>query len=120
MSDRAETLAMTATGDEAIVVLSTFPSIEKATDIARTLVGEGLAACVNLVPAVRSIYRWQGNVHDDQEVLAVLKTSRARYDELATRLAALHPYEVPEILAFTVEEGSAAYLEWLRASTAAK
>ncbi len=100
------------------MALSTFPSPEKAAEIARVLVDEELAACVNLVPAVRSIYRWQGTVSDDTETLAIIKTTRARYDALAARLIALHPYEVPELIALSLSAGHAPYLAWLAASTA--
>jgi periplasmic divalent cation tolerance protein len=98
---------------EVFVVLSTFPDPNKAAEVARALVDERLAACVNLVPTVRSIYRWQGSVADDTETLAVIKTTRDRYDALAARLAALHPYEVPEMLALDVAAGHAAYLSWV-------
>lgn len=101
-----------------LVVLSTFPSIEKAAEVADTLVDERLCACANLIPGLTSIYRWQGGVARDGEVLAVMKTTRARYDELATRLAALHPYDVPEILALSAVDGARAYLDWVRAETA--
>jgi periplasmic divalent cation tolerance protein len=101
---------------EVMVVLSTFPSPDKASEIARVLVDEQLAACVNLVPAVRSIYRWQGAVQDEAETLAVIKTTRAGYDALAKRLVELHPYEVPEVLALPIASGHAAYLEWVTAN----
>jgi len=97
----------------ALVVLSTFPDAEQAAEVARVLVDEQLAACVNLVPAIRSIYRWQGAVHDDAEALAIIKTTPARYPALAARLAALHPYEVPEILALPLADGHPPYLAWL-------
>ena len=100
------------------VVLTTLPSPDKAAEIARILVDEQLAACVNLLPAVRSIYRWQGAVSDDTETLALIKTTAARYDALAARLVSLHPSEVPEILALSPSSGHAPYLAWLAASTA--
>jgi periplasmic divalent cation tolerance protein len=111
MGERAETVAMSS--DEGLVVLSTFASAEQAVAIARTLVGEQLAACVNLVPGVRSVYRWQGDVHEDLEHLAVMKTTRDRFEALAARLAELHPYEVPEIIALPLAAGHAPYLAWL-------
>lgn len=100
-----------------LVVLSTFPSLARATEAADVLVQERLAACVNVVPGLTSIYRWQGGVARDAEVLAVIKTTRARFDELAERLKSLHPYELPEIVAFEAAAGSAAYLDWVRAET---
>jgi len=96
-----------------VVVLSTFPSAEKAAEIARVLVDERLCACVNLVPAVRSIYRWQGAVRDDAEVLAIVKTTAERVQALRDRLIALHPYELPEVLVLPVTEGHAPYLAWV-------
>ena len=98
------------------MVLSTFPDADKAAQVARVLVEERLAACVNLVPTVRSIYRWQGQIQDDAESLAVIKTTAERYPDLAARLAELHPYDVPEILALALEDGHAKYLAWLAAA----
>ena len=96
-----------------IVVFSTFPNEDKAADVARTLVSEGLAACVNLVPPVRSIYRWQGELCDERETLAMMKTTNERFDALKDRLVALHPYEMPEVIAVPVEAGHAPYLDWV-------
>ena len=96
-----------------VVVLSTFPSSEKAAEIARQLVDERLCACVNLIPAVRSIYRWQGAVHDDAEVLAIVKTTAERVEALRERLIALHPYELPEAIVLPVAGGHAPYLTWV-------
>jgi periplasmic divalent cation tolerance protein len=101
---------------DVVVVVSTFPTAEAAAAAARALVEERLAACVNVVPGVRSIYRWQGAVEDSAEVLAVVKTTRAGYAALAARLVELHPYEVPEVIALPVVDGSARYLEWVAAS----
>lgn len=100
---------------EAIVVLVTAPGPEKAAEIARALVEERLAACGNVVPGLRSIYRWEGKVQDDPEALLVLKTTRPRFEALRARVLALHPYEVPEVIALPVEAGSAPYLEWIAA-----
>jgi periplasmic divalent cation tolerance protein len=102
---------------EAIEVHITAPDVERAAEMARTLVAEGLCACVNIVKEVRSIYVYEGRIHDEPEVLCVAKTRHELFPRLEARVRELHPYEVPEILAFSVEEGSAAYLEWLRAST---
>jgi periplasmic divalent cation tolerance protein len=100
---------------EVRVVLITAPSAEKAAEIARALVGERLAACGNIVPGLRSIYRWDGEVQDEPEALLVLKTTAARFPALRDRVLQLHPYEVPEVLALPVEAGSAAYLAWIAA-----
>ena len=102
-----------------IVVLVTTGSAENAEAVARALVGEHLAACVNILPGIRSIYRWQGKVADDAEWLLVIKTERARFAELETRVRSLHTYEVPEIVALEIVEGSAPYLEWLLGAVAA-
>ena len=102
---------------EAIVVLVTTPTPERAAEIARALVEERLAACGNVLPAIRSIYRWEGRVQDDQEALLVLKSTRDRFEALRDRVLALHPYQVPEVIALPVEAGSAKYLEWIAAET---
>jgi periplasmic divalent cation tolerance protein len=101
-----------------MVVLSTVGTAEDAERIARALVEQRLAACVNVVPGLVSIYRWKGKVERDDERLLVIKTRRERFAALREALAALHPYEVPEILALAVEEGSSAYLGWLDESVA--
>jgi periplasmic divalent cation tolerance protein len=100
---------------EKIVVLSTCGSEEEAVRIATRLVEEHLAACVNLIPRIRSIYRWQGKVEDATEWMLLIKTSRDRYDSLATVLEAAHSYELPEVLALPIVAGSANYLAWLDA-----
>lgn len=100
-----------------VVALSTFPTPDKAAEIARTLVSERLAACVNLVGPVRSIYSWKGELCDDQETLAVIKTTRDRFDAMKTRLVGLHPYEVAEVIALPVEGGHAPYLAWVAAQS---
>jgi periplasmic divalent cation tolerance protein len=103
---------------QAIVVLTTLPDRNKAKAFARALVEEKLAACVNIVPGLTSIYRWKGAVHEDPEVLCVVKTTRARLTKLKQRLKSLHPYDVPELLALPVTAGSESYLQWLEASVA--
>jgi periplasmic divalent cation tolerance protein len=100
------------------VALATAPDGETAARIARALVEERLAACVNLVPAVRSIYRWQDRVEEAGEVLLVIKTRAERVDALAARLRALHPYELPELVALPVAAGLASYLDWVAAEAA--
>ena len=105
------------TPTEPIVVLTTCPD-EAAARISRDLVESGLAACVSRVGPVHSIYRWQGAIQDEPEVLLVIKTVTTRYSELEMRLKSLHPYEVPEIIALRVACGSAEYLAWLSAAVA--
>jgi periplasmic divalent cation tolerance protein len=101
----------------ALVVLITAPSREVGEMIAETLVGEHLAACVNLLGPLRSIYRWQGAICRDDEILLIAKTTRERYPALEARVQAVHPYDTPEIVALPVEMGSATYLAWLASAT---
>jgi periplasmic divalent cation tolerance protein len=96
------------------VVFITAPNLECAERLARTLVEERLAACVNVVPGVRSFYRWEGEVQNDPEVLLIAKTSADRCSALATRVDELHPYDLPEVLELPAAGGSRAYLEWVR------
>ena len=99
------------------VTLVTAPGEEAAADLARTLVSESLAACVNIIPAVRSFYRWEGEIQDDSEVLMIIKTSGAVYSTMQKRILELHPYSNPEVVAFEVEEGSDNYLSWVNSET---
>jgi len=101
---------------EAMVVLVTAPSAEKAAEIARALVEEGLVACGNVVPGLRSVYRWEGRLQDEAEALLVLKTERRLLAALKARLPALHPYQIPELLALPVADGLGPYLDWIAAS----
>ncbi len=101
---------------DAVVVLVTTPSADAAAEIARALVEEGLCACGNVIPAIRSIYRWAGAIHDDAEALLVLKTERRLVPALKARRPALHPYQVPELLVLPVEDGLGPYLDWVAAS----
>lgn len=96
------------------VVLSTAPSQAAGIGLGRRLVEERLAACVNVVPAVRSLYVWQGVVEEADEALLVIKTRRDCYPALAQRIQELHTYAVPEIVALPIETGSPAYLDWVR------
>ncbi len=101
----------------ALVVLNTCPDDDSAARLARALVEERLAACVNRLPLTASTYRWQGQVVEEAEVLLVIKTVADRYQALVARLQQLHPYQVPEIIAVPVADGLPAYLEWLVAET---
>jgi len=95
-----------------IVVLTTCGSADEAGKIARALVSKKLAACVNVLPAVRSIYRWKGEVQDAEETLLVIKSSRALFDEVRAEIEKLHSYDVAEVIAVPIVDGSEAYLEW--------
>ena len=99
-----------------IVALSTVATAEDAERLARSLVEKGVAACVNVVPAVVSVYRWKGRVEREAEVLLLIKTVGERFEDLKAALLAEHPYEVPELVALPVAAGHAAYLDWLTAS----
>jgi periplasmic divalent cation tolerance protein len=98
---------------ERIVVLSTVARAEDAERIGQALVARGLAACVNVVPGLVSIYRWKGEVERAEERLLLIKTRRETFAALREALVALHPYEVPEVLALPIEDGHAPYLAWL-------
>jgi periplasmic divalent cation tolerance protein len=106
-----------ASAAELCVVIMTAPDAACAERLSRALVEERLAACVNCVPGLRSIYRWQGEIQDDAELLLIAKTRRDRVAELAKRVAALHPYALPEVLALPVVGGSSAYLDWIRSES---
>ena len=99
--------------EEVLVVLTTWPDAEKARAAARTLVEEKLVACANLVPGIESIYRWEGAVETSAEVLVIFKTTIARYQMMETRILALHPYEVPEIICLRAADGLPRYLRWV-------
>lgn len=96
-----------------IVVLSTCASEQQARELARHFVERRLAACVNIIPAVRSVYRWKDKIEEDAEWLLVIKSRRDIFPALREELAKLHTYEVPEAIALPVVDGSEAYLAWL-------
>lgn len=102
---------------DALLVFCTAPDTEIAEQIARQVVEQKLAACVNLLTDLHAIYRWQGNIVSDIEVQLVIKTQKNRYPELEARLKALHPYDTPEIIAIPITSGLPAYLTWIREST---
>ncbi|WP_420126264.1 divalent-cation tolerance protein CutA [Longimicrobium sp.] len=109
---------MTAEGaSELVLALSTAPDAEQAERIARALVEERLIACANLVPGVTSIYRWEGAVQAEAEVLMVMKTRHALVPRLKERLPRLHPYEVPELVVTAVVDGLDPYRRWVRDET---
>jgi periplasmic divalent cation tolerance protein len=98
---------------DAIVVFMTAANGEEATRLADMLVGAHLAACVQILPEMESVYRWQGNIERQSEILLLAKTTRAKFAELEREVRALHSYETPEIIAVPVVDGSAPYLDWL-------
>ncbi|HRQ66800.1 MAG TPA: divalent-cation tolerance protein CutA [Xanthomonadaceae bacterium] len=101
---------------DVLIAFSTVPDAESAARIAHALVDERLSACVQRVPGLASTYCWQGAVHEDAEVLLIIKTTRARLPALEARLLELHPYELPELIAVEAAAGSDAYLDWVRSS----
>ncbi len=103
---------------DCIVVLVSVGGVQEGERIAQALVAERLAACVNIVGPVRSLYEWQGQVQDAAELLLVIKTRAVLFESLQTRIASLHSYTTPEIIAVPVTAGSATYLEWVRGATA--
>jgi len=103
---------------EILVVLSTFPTLDLARRVATALVGERLAACVNLCPAMESVYRWEGKVETAHEVLAVIKTRADRFDAVKQRICAMHSYELPEVVAVPVTAALEDYVAWVVSSTA--
>jgi periplasmic divalent cation tolerance protein len=104
-------------GSELIIVYITAPAEEEAAGLARALVESKLAACVNIVSNVRSVYSWQGRIEDDRELLMIVKTQRHLFDRLASKVREIHSYDVPEIIALPIVEGSPDYLKWLQEST---
>ena len=99
------------------IVLSTCPDSDTAGMLARRLVAERLAACVNIVPGIESVYRWQGEVEQARELLLVIKTRDDLWTALESRLRALHPYELPEIVRVPIAAGLAPYLDWIDNNT---
>lgn len=102
---------------QALLIFTNMPDVPTAETVARELVERRLAACVNLLPAVRSIYRWQGTIEEAQEITLLAKTSRACYPELEATIRSMHPYQLPEIIAVPVEAGLPAYLDWIELET---
>lgn len=102
---------------ERLIVLSTVQRAEDAERIARALVERGLAACVNIVPGVTSVYRWKGRVQAETERLLLIKTRAQRFEAVREALVTLHPYELPEVVALPLEAGHGPYLAWLDEAT---
>jgi periplasmic divalent cation tolerance protein len=99
--------------EQAILVLTNVPDAVTADALARKLVEHRLAACVSRLPGVQSVYRWQGAIETSGEVTLMIKTAQTRYAELETVIKAWHPYQLPEIIALPITEGSPQYLEWI-------
>jgi periplasmic divalent cation tolerance protein len=112
-------LAQVETNSKPVLVYSTFPDEVTARTIARDLVAGGLVACVNVLGAMTSIYNWTGELHEDAEVAALLKTTTARADEVIAFVKSRHPYDNPALLVLPVAGGSAEFLAWIAAETGA-
>lgn len=102
---------------EYVIALTTLPADADAAEFGRTLVDERLAACVNLMPIMESVYRWEGKIEFEAERQVVIKTSRDRVTDLWDRVRELHPYEVPEFVVMPIVDGNEAYLRWIGDST---
>ncbi len=102
---------------DAVVVLTTVASEEEAVTLVRTLLERRLVACGTLYPGARSLYRWQGKLADEREVVVILKTRSARLESLKSAFADVHPYKVPELLALPVSAGLEKYLDWINGET---
>ena len=100
-----------------IVVLVTATNAEELAKLGHVVVDERLAACVTIVPSIRSIYRWEGDVHDEGEALGIIKTTRAALGTLQARWNEIHPYRVPEFLALSVDDGLPEYCRWIAENT---
>ena len=102
---------------EFIVVYITAPSLEEAQSLAQALVREKLAACVNIIPGIQSVYQWDNAVQSDEELLLICKSRTERFEALKNRVQALHSYDVPEIISIALQNGSEPYLNWVRENT---
>ena len=99
------------------IVLCTVPDRNTAEDIANILIAENLAACVNIIPGITSVYRWEDRIEQAEELILVIKTGGDAYRALQAKISDLHPYELPEIIAVPVEQGLAGYLDWVEQCT---
>lgn len=100
------------------LILVTVPDRKAADSISRTLVEENLAACVNIIPGVRSVYRWEGTLHDEEELLLVIKSITERIPALEKKILEIHPYDTPEVVVLSPEHVQSRYAAWVKACTA--
>jgi len=101
---------------EFFIALTTCPNNDIATQLAQAVVEKQLAACVNIVPGIQSVYQWQGKIENDSEFLLMMKTNRDKIESLQTYILEQHPYEITEFITLNIESGSAAYLDWINSS----
>lgn len=99
---------------DVILVYINFPTLEKARQIGAVLIEEQLAACVNIIPSIESIYSWKGEICNESEVMVIAKTTSSRFTQLEARVIELHPYDTPEIVGQDLDRGSDKYLNWVR------
>lgn len=102
--------------NEYLVVLVTAPGEDKASEMAHSLLEDGLCACINITPKIRSVYKWQGNIVDEEESLLIIKTKKELFEDLKERIINIHPFDVPEVIALPIAEGSKRYLDWIEDS----
>ena len=95
------------------LILCSVPNQETADKIAHLLIGQQLAACVNILPAIQSVYQWQGKIESANELLLIIKSEQHRYKAIETLIVNQHPYEIPEIIAVSIERGLPSYLQWI-------
>ena len=105
--------------DDYIIVFNTCDSAEIASSIAETLVSKKLAACVNLVKGIESVYQWRGKIEHDKEILLIIKTRQSLFSQVQNAIQELHDYELPEIIAVPIEAGEKKYLNWIQSATLA-
>jgi len=110
---------MQALDEEQRIVLISVPNKDLASHIARSLVEQKLAACVNIIPGVKSIYRWEDKIQEDSELLLIVKTRATCYTALEESVVKMHPYDTPEIISLDISQGFAAYLNWITEETKA-
>jgi periplasmic divalent cation tolerance protein len=103
--------------EDALLILTNMPDAQSAQSMAHSLVERKLAACVNILPGVKSVYRWQGNVEQADEVTLLIKSTQARYAEVEDAIKSMHTYSVPEIIAVPIVKGLPAYLNWIKQET---
>jgi periplasmic divalent cation tolerance protein len=108
---------MINTTTQLLVLMTTAPDRDRARQLAQTLVGEGLAACVNIVPSIESIYLWEAKIEQSSEVLLIIKVPEAGYEAVQQRLKTLHPYQVPELIALPVVKALPEYVQWAHQAT---
>ena len=99
-----------------IIILSTTGSEDEASKIAEYLVSNRLAACVNIIPSITSVYRWKGEMNSDREILMIIKTDASRFEEIKTAVRNMHSYETPELIAIPIQQGLQQYLDWITES----